>query len=511
METVQSLSSPPSAPLSRSGTSCRLRILRLDALRSLTRRAGIGSAVIAAVIGSLLPHAARAEQETGYAVINVANGKVLAARNVRTGFIPASVSKLPASLVILDRLGAGYTFTTTLQTTGSVSKNGILKGDLILVGDADPSLTHDDLKAMIADLRAAGVRRITGAFYYDSSALPAIAQIEPRQPDDAAYNPPLGGLSVDFSRYALVWKKDKQGRWLSPVGDEVPMSPLPVSVPATVPPSGRQWMPVADPALFTATMMAQLAAQENIHLPAPKPLPASPMTEGPGSSAAPTVVASLTPSSGVVRAASAASQNATVLVRHSSQPVQEILRDALFYSNNMVLETLAMTATATTSPAAAGAAITKQISTMLPNVSWASFKLLNASGLTDRARMTPGQCAALTAYAATAVFDGVPYADLLRGRKLDPFMANDPSPTARLRTKTGTIYYGRALSGLMISDQGTHLAFCLMTDDLDQRKAYAAIPFDQRKDPSVRTPARDWLKAAHEQEATLVPAWARQF
>jgi D-alanyl-D-alanine carboxypeptidase/D-alanyl-D-alanine-endopeptidase (penicillin-binding protein 4) len=435
------------------------------------------------------PSAPPIDGETGYAVINVASGKVLAASKAREGFIPASVAKLPAALVILQRLGPAYQFTTSVQAQGDISK-GVLKGDLILVGGADPSLLHDDLEKMARDLKAAGVSRVEGGFYYDASALPLVPSIEPHQPDSASYNPPLGGLAADSSRFLVEWKKRKDGSLGPAVGGEIPLASLPVRLPVTVPPSLQVWLPVLNPGQFAAQVFAHYAAEQGIALAPPQLLPM--VAAG---------TATVVPAGDVRQ----------VVVSHVSQPLASILRDAMFYSNNMALETLAMVATKTESPAAAGAVISQEVQKMVPNVGWGGFKMLNASGLTDQARMSPGQCAALTAYAATAEFQGMPFKELLRGRTLDPFMGDDRSPMARLRTKTGTIFYARALSGVLVSDRKDVVAFCMMTNNIERRAVYDAVPFDQRADPAIRNPAKAWTREARKLEEVLVLEWAAKF
>lgn len=429
---------------------------------------------------------AQAETRTGYAVIEVDSGKVLLARDVRAPYIPASVAKLPAALVILDRLPAETRFTTRLLSSGSIDKKGVLQGDLVLVGGGDPSLVHEDLQQMAKALAQAGVKRVRGRFLYDGSAVPSLPAIEPRQPDDASYNPPLGGLAVDSSRFLVRWPKGKDGVTKAATGGEIPLAPAGlVDLPASFT-SGDKWLPVKDPGLFAASVFAVYARQEKITLPTPQ---ATPQTAPAGSGAT------------------------TTLASHTSEPLPTLLRDGLYYSNNMMLETLALQATASATPAEAGGKINAAVQQMLPNVAWSktSFVLHNASGLTDQSQMTPGQCAALTAHAATAAFHGVAVKPLLRGRKLDPFMADDPGASPLLRTKTGTMFYARALSGILTTASGKDLAFCIMSDDAEQRRLYDALPFDSRDDARYRDPAKTWLKAAREQEEALVKEWYGKF
>ena len=60
---------------------------------------------------------------------------------------------------------AGITdYTTTLRATGPIT-DGVLRGDLLVVGSGDPSIggrAGDDLSAWVEALKAAGIRRIEG-------------------------------------------------------------------------------------------------------------------------------------------------------------------------------------------------------------------------------------------------------------------------------------------------------------------------------------------------------------
>jgi D-alanyl-D-alanine carboxypeptidase/D-alanyl-D-alanine-endopeptidase (penicillin-binding protein 4) len=57
-----------------------------------------------------------------------------------------------------------YQFQTTLRALGPVS-DGVLKGDLLIVGSGDPAIAGragDDLSTWVAALKTAGIRRIDG-------------------------------------------------------------------------------------------------------------------------------------------------------------------------------------------------------------------------------------------------------------------------------------------------------------------------------------------------------------
>ncbi len=82
--------------------------------------------------------------------------------------MPASNQKLITAAVGLSSLGPDYQWRTTFTRTGPIV-NGVLRGDLVITGRGDPSVSvsmrTDPLTAfdsLVSALRAAGVRRIAG-------------------------------------------------------------------------------------------------------------------------------------------------------------------------------------------------------------------------------------------------------------------------------------------------------------------------------------------------------------
>ena len=92
--------------------------------------------------------------------------------NADTLLVPASVSKLVSVAAAIEAVGWDYTFTTNLLASGPIA-DGVLRGDLIVVGSGDPSIGGrggDDLGVWVDGLRAAGIRRITGRIIGDDDA-----------------------------------------------------------------------------------------------------------------------------------------------------------------------------------------------------------------------------------------------------------------------------------------------------------------------------------------------------
>ena len=126
--------------------------------------------------------------EWGLLIVDAETGETLYELNADKYFVPASNMKLFTTALALAKLGPDYRFHTTLETRGTVSPDGVLRGDLFLVGRGDPNLSNRkfpyDLKeefdgppekalAELADaLAAKGVKEISGDVVGDDSYFP---------------------------------------------------------------------------------------------------------------------------------------------------------------------------------------------------------------------------------------------------------------------------------------------------------------------------------------------------
>jgi serine-type D-Ala-D-Ala carboxypeptidase/endopeptidase (penicillin-binding protein 4) len=83
---------------------------------------------------------------------------------------PGSAMKLVTTIVALDRLGPNHRGRTELHTTGTVNNNdnnGVLDGDIVLVGGADPDFDLPALWQLLFELRQRGVHTINGGLVLD--------------------------------------------------------------------------------------------------------------------------------------------------------------------------------------------------------------------------------------------------------------------------------------------------------------------------------------------------------
>ncbi|MFM8779883.1 MAG: D-alanyl-D-alanine carboxypeptidase, partial [Gemmatimonadota bacterium] len=102
----------------------------------------------------------------GVLVVDPSTGDTLYSRNAGKLFMPASNQKLITGAVALARLGADFRYETRVLGSASV-RDGILPGDLAVLGSGDPSYTDSlaggdamaPLRALADALTARGIRR----------------------------------------------------------------------------------------------------------------------------------------------------------------------------------------------------------------------------------------------------------------------------------------------------------------------------------------------------------------
>ncbi len=125
---------------------------------------------LAAATQKLLADSQMKHAILGLSVVRTATGEKVFEINAQTGLAPASCQKIITSAAALELLGPAYRYQTLLGHDGEI-KNGILKGNIYLVGSGDPSVgswrydsTKEDkvLNGWIAALQQGGIKTIDG-------------------------------------------------------------------------------------------------------------------------------------------------------------------------------------------------------------------------------------------------------------------------------------------------------------------------------------------------------------
>ena len=439
--------------------------------------------------------AAKLGGEVGYIVVEADSGRVLESAGADRPMAPASVAKTLTATYALEVLGPDYRFVTRVIATGPVS-NGIVQGDLVLVGGGDPTLVTDHLGDMAKALRGAGVQGVTGRFVVVDGLLPRLQQIDPNQPDQVDYNPGISGLNLNFNRVYFGWAK-KGGDWtltLDARGDRY-VPPVRVARMAVVdrarPPytyaadggieswtvardalgkGGSRWLPVRAPGPYAGDVFRALAAANGTQLPTP-------------------VMADTAP-------------QGTELARHESGPLRGILKEMLKYSTNVTAEIIGMTASqAQGGPVDSLAASAARMNAWAQGRFGISPALNDHSGLSVDNRVTPHDLVTLLRAARAVDLRGILKPVVLqdaRGRWLD----NGPT---HAEAKSGTLNFVSNLAGYETTEAGNELVFAIMSGDVARS---TAVPREDRESPPGERP---WVARAHMLQRGLLQRWGVVF
>ncbi len=168
-------SSKKKKPTKRStrATKARVRTPVVPVLRYTTPR---GASALESDLGTLLGSRTK-NGDWGAMVVSITRGDTLFAQGAGAKLVPASTMKLFTSAIALEKLGPEHTFSTDVLRDGTVEPDGTLKGNLVLRGDGDPSLSPRFVRggpgasmALLAQFVAgAGIKRVTGDIIADAS------------------------------------------------------------------------------------------------------------------------------------------------------------------------------------------------------------------------------------------------------------------------------------------------------------------------------------------------------
>ncbi len=155
---------------------------------------------------------------TGLVILDAATGKQIFGRNENVGLATASTLKVITSATALSLLGPDFRFQTTLAYTGSISADGTLNGDLIIIGGGDPTLgswryvgtkESDILNSWVKAIRDVGIRAIQGKVIGDDALW-------------GSSNVPEGWIWQDIGNYygaapsVLSWRENQFDLQLKP-------------------------------------------------------------------------------------------------------------------------------------------------------------------------------------------------------------------------------------------------------------------------------------------------------
>ena len=125
-----------------------------------TSAAATGPA-LSASLGQALADTDVDPRRTAALVVDLRSQQVVFRRNDSLSLAPASAEKLAVSLAALRVLGPSFRFRTEVVGAGDLDGH-VWHGDLVLVGNGDPTLSKDGLVSLAREVAAWGIRRVTG-------------------------------------------------------------------------------------------------------------------------------------------------------------------------------------------------------------------------------------------------------------------------------------------------------------------------------------------------------------
>ena len=147
---------------------------------------------------------------TSWCVLDANTGQVIFGRNENIGMATASTLKTITAATAFGILGKDFTYQTRLAHSGTI-QNGVLKGDLVIIGGGDPTLgswrysqtkENEILSQWVKAIKEAGINQIEGRVIGDDSAWGTSSM-------------PLGWTWQDMGNYygaapsALSWRENQ--------------------------------------------------------------------------------------------------------------------------------------------------------------------------------------------------------------------------------------------------------------------------------------------------------------
>lgn len=432
-------------------------------------------ATLQALTDSLAALPQFANMHWGILIVAPERGDTLAAHNADKLALPASNMKLITGAVAVAQLGPDYRWSTTIARTGPVV-NGVLRGDLVVGGRGDPSVSEtmrgsDPLAAfdpLVTALRAVGIRRIAGRVRAsDAHAFPGSPHGFGWDWDDLDFDYGAGVTELLFNEgftQVHVSGCARAGRAACVVTSPLRTAPV-VHAAVTVraagsgPPQLTWWRDSA--AVPGLTVRGSIAAGDSTTFTAAQPDGRMTYTAA--------VTEALTRAGISVRGALLPTQTpATLLATLPSPTLAEVLPVMQKPSQNQIAEvlyrTLALEKTGVGIPDSGRAVVERQLRDW--GVRDDARAIRDGSGLSRHDYLTPRAIVqVLDAMRRAPTF--ALYRDALPVPGMDGTLRSRMQglPAGRVQAKTGTVDKARALSGYVTTADGELLLFSVIANN----------------------------------------------
>jgi D-alanyl-D-alanine carboxypeptidase/D-alanyl-D-alanine-endopeptidase (penicillin-binding protein 4) len=444
----------------------------------------------------------------GIKILSLDTGKTLFETNSGKFFSPASNCKLYTVALGLDRLGADYRIKTSLYSTARPDDSGTLKGDLLVYGRGDPTISarlHGDnifraLEPLVSALTNAGVKHITGDLVGDQSFFNGPEYGSGWELDDAEnyYGAEISALTINDNCLQLAIKPAKATGEpaifaLSPVTDYVTLVNRTRTADKGVKRSLHVYRQLNENVVYVSGQIALDApgALEDLTVHNPAGLFVSLFKEALGRRGI-TVAGKLRTADWLEQGSNAPNrEQLQELASVLSPPLSDIVREIEKPSQNLYTDLLlahvgekVCRSTATNESLAVFRAETseelgiRELNKFVGEIGIRKGDVLfeEGSGLSRNNLTTPNATVALLQFmsrhkCAQAYLDALPIAGVdgtLKSRMKGTAAAGN------MRAKTGTLRWANSLSGYVTTAAGEKLAFSIMLNRFHQAGAGSA-------------------------------------
>ncbi|QZA58958.1 D-alanyl-D-alanine carboxypeptidase/D-alanyl-D-alanine endopeptidase [Candidatus Rhabdochlamydia porcellionis] len=143
----------------------------------------------------------------GIYVLDLNTQKPIYQRNAEQFFIPASLMKIPTSVVAVALLGGDYQFTTSLEYEGHIDHEKTLEGNLWIRGGGDPTTSLTSLLQWETDLQSL-ITKINGTLFIDTSCFETALAPRSWSFEDLGnyYGAGASGLTLNQNTYYITFQ-----------------------------------------------------------------------------------------------------------------------------------------------------------------------------------------------------------------------------------------------------------------------------------------------------------------
>jgi len=125
---------------------------------------------------ALINNAASRGTKVSAMVYSIDKKETLFDYNSQTALTPASTTKLFSTYTAFHIMGGNYSIPTLITTDAPEPQNGVLNGDIYIVGKGDALLTIADIEELADKIEQAGIKKINGNIYADGTYFDKITQ-----------------------------------------------------------------------------------------------------------------------------------------------------------------------------------------------------------------------------------------------------------------------------------------------------------------------------------------------